>query len=60
MKIDIRIIITIIYIVINFLSIRQSSKNGGMYIPDFGWVFTLLISTICYLVFWVTYLVLIK
>lgn len=56
MKIDIRIIVTIIYILVNYLSYK--SEDNTMYLPNFSWVFTLMISTICYLVFWILWLVL--
>lgn len=56
MKIDIRIIVTVVYFVVNIVSYKND--KDGMYLPDFSWVFTFLISTICYLVFWILWLML--
>lgn len=55
MKIDIRIIVTVIYLVLNILSYRK--QQGGNYIIDTSWVFTFLISTVFYLMFWIIYLI---
>lgn len=58
MTIDIRIIVTIIYLLVNYFSLKFSDDTG--YIPDLAPAFVLLFSTICYLLFWIVYLVVVK
>ena len=55
MKIDIKLIVTVIYLVLNILSYRKQQSSN--YIIDTSWIFTFLISTIFYLIFWIIVLI---
>ena len=55
MKIDIKIIVTVIYLVYNFINYKN--QETGYYLLDISWTFKLFISTIIYLLFWIVYLI---
>ena len=56
MSIDIRIISTVIYFVIIFLSLKSAADNGGGYIPDVQPLITLPLVTLLYAIFWIIWL----
>lgn len=58
MSIDIRIIVTAIYLLVNYFALKFADDTG--YIPDLAPAFVLLTSTIGYLLFWIVYLVVVK
>ena len=58
MSIDIRIIVSVIYLLLNYFAFKFADDTG--YIPDLSPAFVLLFSTICYLLFWIVYLVIVK
>lgn len=55
MNVDIRIVVTAIYLIGNYLAFRFSNDSG--YVPDIMPAFILLTSTIGYMFFWIIYLV---
>ena len=58
MSVDLRIIVTVVYLLLNYFAFKFSDDGG--YIPDVMPGIVLLCSTICYLIFWIVYLVFAK
>ena len=57
MAIDIRVIVTVLYFILCFMSIKDSYNNGGNYIPDFSYMIEILILTLIYMGFWIVFLI---